>query len=344
MKISICIPQYNRIRYLLKSLAIIEKQTYSNIEISISDDCSTDETDTEIKKLIPVYKYPIIYDRNSVNLGYDRNYRKCVEMSSGDYALVIGNDDTIYQENGIENLVKFLQSNNLPDIGFANMIEERTDNTFIERALKTAVIGSGPDVALKYYSCFSFVGGLIYKREKFNKYNTDKHDGSIYSQMYFGVYMIASGCTLFSIHEPLVIKDILIDRVFRKSYRERIARKWKDYHVVDAGLPSVTNVLISGIKDAGVASQARIFYIFRRIYSITYPHWILDYKENGALPEAFGLIAGLHPLRNANYRLLDFKNRILLYLIYLIVSVFALLTPVYFFKRYKNRLYTFFKR
>lgn len=44
MKISICIPQYNRIEYLLKSLRIIEEQTYPNIEISISDDCSSDDT------------------------------------------------------------------------------------------------------------------------------------------------------------------------------------------------------------------------------------------------------------------------------------------------------------
>ena len=44
MKISICIPQYNRINYLLKSLSIIERQLYPDIEIVISDDCSTDDT------------------------------------------------------------------------------------------------------------------------------------------------------------------------------------------------------------------------------------------------------------------------------------------------------------
>ena len=38
MKISICFPQYNRIAYLLKSLNLISKQSYDNIEIIISDD------------------------------------------------------------------------------------------------------------------------------------------------------------------------------------------------------------------------------------------------------------------------------------------------------------------
>ena len=102
MKISICIPQYNRINYLLRSLLIIEKQTYPNIEIVISDDCSIDETVKEITDLATHYKYPIVFDRNEKNMGYDRNYRKCIEMSSGDYALVIGNDDSLVGENDIQ--------------------------------------------------------------------------------------------------------------------------------------------------------------------------------------------------------------------------------------------------
>ena len=71
MKVSICIPQHNRINYLLRSLEIIENQTYADIEITISDDCSTDDTVSEIKKLIPIYKYPIIFDSNSRNMGYE---------------------------------------------------------------------------------------------------------------------------------------------------------------------------------------------------------------------------------------------------------------------------------
>lgn len=344
MKISICIPQYNRIHYLLKSLAIIAKQTYSDIEISISDDCSTDETVTEIQQLSKTYKYPIVFDRNKVNMGYDRNYRKCIEIASGDYVFVIGNDDSIYGEESIERLVHFLKKNNLPDIGFCNMIEERTGGTFIGRAQETKIIGQGKEVALKNYSCFSFVGGLIYKRDTFLKYNTDKYDGSIYSQMYLGVYMIAKGASLFSIKEPYVLKDLLLNGVFRKGYRDRIAKKWKDFRIVDGGIPSVINVLISALRDAAVLEQNNTYHIFKRMYSITYPHWILDYKENGALPEACGLIIGLNPIKNKNYYLLNRFNRVMIYAIYLGASFFALLTPVFIFKKFKQQIYSFFKR
>ena len=344
MKISICVPQYNRINYLLRSLAIIERQTYSDIQISISDDCSTDNTVDEIKELIPKYKFPIVFGRNEKNLGYDRNYRKCIEMASGDYALVIGNDDSLVNDNAIEVLVNFLKMKNYPDIGFCNLIEERTGGTLIKRAMSSKVIGSGADVALQNYSCFSFVGGLIYKRETFLKYNTPKYDGSIYAQMYLGVYMIAKGATLFSLQEALVLKDMLLDGGFRKSYRERIAKKWSEFRVVDGGLPSVINVLIGALRDSETLTQKRAYHIFRRIYLITFPHWILDYKENDALPEAIGLMVGLNPRKNGNYQLLNSPNKIFIFVFYLSSSLLALITPVFLFKRFKQRLYSFFKR
>lgn len=344
MKISICIPQYNRINYLLRSLSIIAEQTYPDIEIVISDDCSADDTEAQIKSLIPVYKYPIIFSKNKKNEGYDRNYRKCIELSSGDYAFVIGNDDSINGKDSIQFLVNFLEKNNYPDIGFCNMIEERTGNSFIQRAAVTGVLGAGADIGMKYYSCFSFVGGLIYKKSVFDKFNTNKYDGSIYAQMYLGVLMVASGNKLFSIKEPLVIKDLLLEGKFRKGYRDTIARKWKDYKVVDGGLPSVMNVLINALIDSKEISQPRIKYIFKRMYSITYPHWLLDYRENKALPEAAGLIAGMQPGRNPNFKRLNAGNKILIYLIYTFSSVMGLLMPVFIFKRTKSALYKFFKK
>ncbi len=117
MKISICIPQYNRIAYLLKSLKQIEAQDYKDIEVVISDDRSDDNTEEAIKELQKNYKYPIVFSRNEINLGYDANYRKCIELASGDYCIVIGNDDTIYEPGSIRFLDEFLERNDYPGIG-----------------------------------------------------------------------------------------------------------------------------------------------------------------------------------------------------------------------------------
>jgi glycosyltransferase involved in cell wall biosynthesis len=344
MRISICIPQYNRIAFLLKGLALIEQQTYPDIEVIVSDDCSTDDTEQKITALIPVYKFPLVYKRNDKNLGYDRNFRQSIEMASGQYIITIGNDDTINPAYDVALLADFLKANNYPDLGFCNFLEESSGNTLVERAHATAPLGSGYKIAMNYYSCFSFVGGLVYKRDAFLKYNTGKHDGSIFAQIYMGCLMIAKGCTLFSVREPVVIKDIVLEETQRNSYKDTLARKWADYKAVDGGLPSVVNVLIDAFRDAGVLSQTLIYSIFKRIYTITFPYWIVDYKGNGAFPEAVGLVRGLYPARNENFRLLKFWNGRKIYFYYVLFGTGGMLMPSWVFNKLKNGLYKKIKK
>jgi abequosyltransferase len=344
MKVSICIPQYNRIRFLLQSLETIARQDYPDLEVVISDDCSTDDTQQRIAALIPGYPFPVVYHRNEKNLGYDANYRRCIELATGDYCFVIGNDDTLNGEDAISFLVAFLQQNGCPEIGFTNFVEFADPSNITRRAETTAVLGAGYEAALKYYSCFSFVGGLVYRKTEFDKYNTSKHDGSIYAQMYLGCLMISSGCRLFSIERPLVIKDLEVDGKERKSYKDTLARKWKDYRAENGGLPSVIHVLISAFTDAGNISQDVIYHIFKRIYTFTYPYWILDYKNNGAFPAAVGLVSGMRPARNADFNLLSFGNKLKLRSFYSVASVAALCIPSSLFMKMKQRLYRFAKR
>jgi glycosyltransferase involved in cell wall biosynthesis len=343
MKISICIPQYNRINILLKNLRIIEQQGYATIEVVVSDDCSSDNTEAAINQLIPVYKYPLLYHRFTTNQGYDKNLRKSIELATGEYVIIVGNDDTINPDYDLQELVSFLQQNNYPELGFANFREEDSTQV-VERAKQTTVLGSGYETALRYYSCFSFVGGIIFKRTAFLAHNTDKHDGSIYAQIYLACYITALGNRLFSIRETVVIKDLAVDQVRANSYREKIAKKWKDYRKVDGGLPSVIHVIIAAMIDARVFNQQIAYRIFRKIYLTTFPFWIIDYKSNGALPEAVGLISGLNPASVKDFSRLNYFNRIRIYGLYVSTGSAALLFPVFIFKRIKSALYNFIKK
>lgn len=341
MKISICIPQYNRSKLLEKALRMLENQTYDNIEIVVSDDCSQDDTIERITNLAKSFRFPIVLGTNDKNTGYDRNYRKCIELASGDYAFVIGNDDTILEKDSIEYLVNFLKSNDYPDIGYCNYVEEKDKSFVVERARSTKVHGSGIETALRHFNGFSFVGGLIYKKSAFNKYNTDKHDGSIYSQMYMGLVMIGSGCRLFTIQKPLVLKDLHYeDGSFRWSfYRDGLPKKWKDFKLMDGGLPSVANVLISATQDAlGRRDQTLAFKILKRVYSITFPFWIVQYKKYGSFTAAFGLVRGINPRRSINWSKINIFQKIKLYTIYVFVSSVGLLTPVFLFDKFERYL------
>jgi glycosyltransferase involved in cell wall biosynthesis len=341
MKISICIPQYNRAKLLVKALRMLENQTYDNIEIIISDDCSTDDTIKRITDLKKVFKFPIILGTVNKNTGYDRNYRKCIELATGDYAFVIGNDDTLYDNNSIEYLVNFLKENDFPDIGYCNYVEDKNPSFVVERALSTRVQGKGIDVAINNYNGFSFVGGLIYKKSTFDKYNTDKHDGSIYSQMYLGLLMVASGCNLFTIKEPLVIKDLYNDDgSFRWSYyRDGLPKSWKEFKLMDGGLPSVSNVLISATQDALGKPDSKLSYrILKRVYSITYPFWIVQYKKYGSIAAGFGLVFGINPINTVNWDKINFYQKIKLFVIYVTVSIIGIMMPIFLFDKLEQYL------
>ena len=344
LKLSICIPQYNRIAFLLKNLSMIAQQQYNNLEIVISDDCSTDNTEEEIKRLIPGYKFPIVYHRFAQNVGYDRNFRKTVELASGDYVIILGNDDTLNPALDIRNLLQFIGENNYPELGFTNFIEDGSQGTPIQRARSSNVLGTGYEVAMKYYSCFSFVGGLIYRKDSFERFNSDKKDGSIYAQIYLGCLMIASGCRVFSVYEPYVIKDIILEDTKRNSYKDVIARSWKKYKVETAGLHSVIDVLNDAFSEAHVLTKPLRFSIFKRIYSITYPFWLVDYRSNGAFPAAIGLVQGLNPSKNRHINELGILYKIRLWCIYIFYSAAGLLIPVSLFMRIKNSLYNRIKK
>jgi glycosyltransferase involved in cell wall biosynthesis len=340
MKISICIPQYNRIAYLLKSLSLIEQQSYADIEVVISDDASTDDTKTQIEILKLKFKYPIVLHSFKENVGYDKNYRKTIELATGDYCFILGNDDTLNGSNAIGDLVVFLNENNLPDIGFCNYVEESSINVITKRAQFTKLLGSGPEVALKYYSCFSFVAGIIYKRSFFNKFNTAEFDKSIYAQIALGVSMIVNGAKLFSIKEPIVLKDLLIDSKKSNSYRDSLNRSWKNFSTVNGGLPQVIQVLFSVFEKNGFLSNKYKTSIYRKIYTTTFPFWILDYKSNGAFPHAFGLFLGLAPWKYQTFSKLNWILKMEVVLTWLLFGIGSLVFPVIVFQRFKNTVYS----
>lgn len=107
--LSICIPTYNRKDCLIQCLdSIVHQAIFSDIEVVISDNASSDGTD----KIIGQYttKYPnIVYSRNEENIGFDRNMLKVVSLASGKYCLFIGDDDAFFDES-LENIVDILRT------------------------------------------------------------------------------------------------------------------------------------------------------------------------------------------------------------------------------------------
>jgi len=110
-KVSIGLPTFNGGRKILKAVTSVFNQDYDNLEIIISDNCSTDD-DTEEICIGLSQRHPdvIKYYRQPVNRGVVANYQYVLGKATGDYFLWLADDDTL--ANGIlKKYVDFLTAN-----------------------------------------------------------------------------------------------------------------------------------------------------------------------------------------------------------------------------------------
>ena len=128
--LTIAIPTYNRAIYLNDCLNSIFKQIKNyKINILVSDNCSTDNTENIVQNYIKNGNN-ILYIKNKTNIGPDRNIIQCITSSTSDYVLVLGDDDII-ADGGLKIIYESLLSKNEYGIVFVNSgyIKTQKNNT-----------------------------------------------------------------------------------------------------------------------------------------------------------------------------------------------------------------------
>jgi len=161
--LSICIPTYNRSSYLFDTLESIVSQPEFNdsdeIEIVISDNCSTDDTEIVVNKFLNRYPNKIKYNKNAVNI-LDRNYEKVLSMASG-AMLKLNNDTLLLNQGCLSNLLSLakdcLKNNLIPfllngEINYSESIICSDEISFISTVS---------------YRC-TWIGGFMISKEQFD--------------------------------------------------------------------------------------------------------------------------------------------------------------------------------
>jgi glycosyltransferase involved in cell wall biosynthesis len=93
-QISVCVPTYNGAKFLRECLDSILSQTFSEFELLIVDDCSSDST-VEIAHEYAAKDDRIVVSNNTQNLGLVGNWNRCIELSNGEWIKFVFQDDTI---------------------------------------------------------------------------------------------------------------------------------------------------------------------------------------------------------------------------------------------------------
>ncbi|MDD5070992.1 MAG: glycosyltransferase family 2 protein [Candidatus Omnitrophica bacterium] len=246
--LSICIPTYNREKYLKELLENIffqiDDTIYKNkIEICISDNASEDNTESMIKELKEKYPY-ITYFKFKKNMGADANYLKVVEIANGEYCWLFGSDDKI-EKNGISKILSEIKYGN--DIYLVNKTEcdinmKNLNNTPIfKRNIESEYFYFGTTEKLIYYfkslntltGLFSYLSSIIFKKIQWDSISfNQKFIGTAYSHSFILLSMLKKDMTLKYINEYLILNRGENDAFMSEGIIKRIQLDFDGYKLL----------------------------------------------------------------------------------------------------------------
>lgn len=212
IKLSICIPAYNRSSFLTFAVNTIGPQLTDGVEIIISDNVSSDDTQAVVGELMQ--RWPAIrYVRQEQNVGLDRNLLSLVEQARGEYCWFLSDDDGLCN-GAVSTMLSHL--NDGCDVYICGTAGHSREMEYIEDDFPLNGDGKTFDLSdqrqlLDYLSLakrppFAFISVLCFKREKWLLV-PDKNAmvGTAFNHVYVMFSMVQSGLLLKFIKKPLVI-------------------------------------------------------------------------------------------------------------------------------------------
>lgn len=213
--LSICIPTYNRAEYIGEAIESILKQITpaikDKVEICVSDNASTDNTQEIVKKYQDKNICKIIFYKNEKNLGADRNYLKVIEIANGEYCWWLGSDDAL-EVNTLSTLIEkinathydlYLLTQNCYSCDF-NIKYECNNHPLLNRREDGELKLN--DILGEAIYLLGYLSVLIVKRDDFiiDMPLDEKYIGSMYVHTYKILYLISKNKKMYHIRQPIV--------------------------------------------------------------------------------------------------------------------------------------------
>ena len=186
---SVCIPAYNRARYLPELLDSILSQDFQDFEIVICEDLSAEREQIAaiVQRYQSRYSGRLRYFENEQNLGYDGNIRNLIQRASGHFCFFMGNDD-IMCEGALENVASVI--GNHPNAGvilksyglFSESLQKVTQE--IRWFTEEKEFAAGVPAIRFAFRRSGVISGYIVHRDSANEAATDSFDGTLFYQLH----------------------------------------------------------------------------------------------------------------------------------------------------------------
>jgi glycosyltransferase involved in cell wall biosynthesis len=145
--VTIAVICYNQERFIEEAVKSALAQTYSPLEVVITDDCSTDATFSIIERIVSEYAGPhkVIVHRNEKNLGLAGNVNKAWELSSGELFVSQAGDDISLPHRTSSLVNAWLSREPRPDLVYSGVV--LIDEVGNEISRDTRVAETTPPIA-----------------------------------------------------------------------------------------------------------------------------------------------------------------------------------------------------
>ncbi|QQG50893.1 MAG: glycosyltransferase [Candidatus Saccharibacteria bacterium] len=206
--VSVIIPVYNCEEYIQECLDSIYSQTYSNYEIILVNDGSTDGSLKLLRANAKKHAGITLIDQRNMGQGYTRNH--ALQRAAGEYVLFVDADDYIEAQT-LELVVARAEVDKADAVHFDwKMLSRLPDGTthlshfnsesFSHRAL---LVGAECDEFMDMRNYFSV--NNLFRKEFLLRHNIRYDEGHIYEDVLFVVSVANRAERISLIHDPLYV-------------------------------------------------------------------------------------------------------------------------------------------
>lgn len=206
MLVSVIVPVYNSEKYISRLIDSVLNQTYSNIELILVDDGSTDET----LKILKQYESENVHVFTKPNEGVGKTRKFGYTHSKGDVIFFCDSDDYLPNKYVIEKIANIFNKNNA-DLLMFDALEISNNGSNVVNCFSRGKFDKGVYDLSSLSQCFLF-GSLALKAFKRNLLTLDCFCDDCNFEDTYLTYKYLNNCNNFYyLNEPLYVIDMLIN-------------------------------------------------------------------------------------------------------------------------------------
>lgn len=261
-KLSIIIPVYNTGEKIKKCITSLIEQTYSNYEVIIINDGSTDNSEIIIKNLISQDHRFYLFNTVNNGVAYARNYG--IKKSTGDLLFFIDSDDWISNDYLYNMISNYQNEDFLINTSVVNKYENDTEKKWLNEKYSADIITS----TLKN-KCLNYVWGKLYKKNIIDKYD-----------IYFQPLTIAEDI-LFNINYSMNIESYRIINKSKFYYYQHSSSATKNYSLNNYISRLNSILLIKNILETKYKKkyEKEVCFLFSDLFFIPYMKIFLKFNK-----------------------------------------------------------------